>query len=159
VLAADRGRVLMSDDLDHMGPVDYMVVEFQNSRLSGKGLPLLVDLADRGIIRILDLAFVTKDANGTIRGVELTDLDHDGNLDLTVFEGAASGLVGQDDLTEAGAALEAGTTAAILVYENLWAAPLAVALREEGAQLVAGGRIPIQALLAALDAAEAAPAR
>jgi hypothetical protein len=87
--------------------------------------------------------------------VELTDVDRDGKFDLAVFEGASAGLLGQDDLDEAGQALEPGCSAAILVYENLWAAPLAVALRREGAQLVAGGRIPIQALLAALDASEA----
>lgn len=144
----------MSDEFEDMGPVDYLVIEFPGNRMTGKGLPLLLDLVDRGIIRILDLSFVRKDADGSVVGVELRDLDADGELDLTVFEGSASGLLGQDDLDEAGTALEAGNSAGILVYENLWAAPLARELRRGGAQLVAGGRVPVQALLASLDALE-----
>ncbi|WP_179199997.1 DUF6325 family protein [Streptomyces sp. NRRL B-24572] len=144
----------MSDEFEDMGPVDYLVIEFPGNRMTGKGLPLLLDLVDRGIIRILDLSFVRKDADGSVVGVELRDIDADGELDLTVFEGSSSGLLGQDDLDEAGAALEAGSSAGILIYENLWAAPLARELRRGGAQLVAGGRIPVQALLASLDAME-----
>ncbi|MFF3247000.1 DUF6325 family protein [Streptomyces sp. NPDC002870] len=147
----------MSDDFEAMGPVDYMIVEFPGNRMTGEGFPLLVDLVDRGIIRILDLLFVRKDSDGSVAAVELTDLG-DG-VDLTVFEGASSGLLGQDDIDEAGAALEPGNSAGILVYENLWAAPFARAMRRSGAQLVAGGRIPVQALLASLDAVEAAPDR
>jgi hypothetical protein len=143
----------MSDDFEAMGPVDYMVVEFPGNRMTGEGFPLLVDLVDRGIIRILDLLFVRKDSDGSVAALELTDLG--GEVDLTIFEGASSGLLGQDDLDEAGAALEPGNSAGILVYENLWAAPFARAMRRSGAQLVAGGRIPVQALLASLDAAEA----
>jgi hypothetical protein len=143
----------MSDDFEAMGPVDYMVVEFPGNRMTGEGFPLLVDLVDRGIIRILDLLFVRKDSDGSVAALELTDLGDE--VDLTVFEGASSGLLGQDDLDEAGAALEPGNSAGILVYENLWAAPFARAMRRSGAQLVAGGRIPVQALLASLDAAEA----
>jgi hypothetical protein len=92
---------------------------------------------------------------GSVRGVAIADLDKDGQLDLAVFEGASSGLLGQDDLDEAGGALEPGSSAGILVYENRWAAPLAREIRRGGGQLVASGRIPVQALLAALDAAEA----
>ncbi|MER7538771.1 DUF6325 family protein [Streptomyces sp. NPDC097704] len=146
----------MSDEFEDMGPVDYLVIEFPGNRMTGKGLPLLLDLVDRGIIRILDLSFVRKDADGSVVGVELRDVDADGELDLAVFEGSSSGLLGQDDLDEAGAALEAGNSAGIIVYENLWAAPLARELRRGGAQLVAGGRIPVQALLASLDAMEEA---
>lgn len=142
-----------------MGPVDYLVVEFPEARLTGDGLPLLVDLVERGLIRILDLAFVRKREDGSIDGVALTDLDHDGTLDLAVFEGASSGLVDAGDLADAGEVLEPGTLAAILVYENLWAAPLAVALRRGGGQLVAGGRIPVQALLAAVERMEGATVR
>ncbi|MEU2235838.1 DUF6325 family protein [Streptomyces vietnamensis] len=144
----------MSDEFEDMGPVDYLVIEFPGNRMTGKGLPLLLDLVDRGIIRILDLSFVRKDADGSVVGLELGDFDADGELDLAVFEGSSSGLLGQDDLDEAGAALEPGNSAGIIVYENLWAAPLARELRRGGAQLVAGGRIPVQALLASLDAME-----
>ncbi|WP_406011254.1 DUF6325 family protein [Streptomyces sp. NBC_00637] len=134
-----------------MGPIDYVVVEFPGNRMTGEGFPLLVDLVDRGLIRILDLLFVRKDEDGSVVGMEIADLTGDGALDLAVFEGASSGLLGQDDIEEAGGALGAGNSAAILVYENLWAAPFATALRRGGAQLVASGRIPVPALLAALD--------
>ena len=146
----------MSTDLDETGPIDYLVVEFPGNRMTGEGLPLLVDLVDSGIIRILDLVFVTRGADGSIAAVEISDLDGDGQLDLSVFEGASSGLLGQDDLDEAASAIEPGSSAGILVYENVWAAPFAAALRRGGAQLVASGRIPVQAILAALDAAESA---
>jgi hypothetical protein len=144
----------MSDDLDQMGPVDYLVIGFPEDRVTGEGLPLLVDLVDRGIIRIIDLVFVHKRPDGSVIELALTDLDGDGTLDLAIFEGVSAGLVGADDVDEAGGVLEPGRIAAILVYENLWAAPLAVAMRRAGGQLLAGGRIPVQALLAALDAAE-----
>jgi Family of unknown function (DUF6325) len=101
----------------------------------------------------LDLAFIHKETHGSVAGLELTDLDGDGELDLSVFEGASSGLIGADDIQKAGGVLESGSSAAILVYENLWAAPLARVVRLSGGQLVAGGRIPVQAVLAALDAA------
>jgi hypothetical protein len=146
----------MTSDLDEMGPVDYLIVEFPGNRMTGEGFPLLMDLVDRGIVRILDLLFVRKDIDGSVVAMELTDIDGDGGLDLSVFEGASSGLLGQDDIDEAGSALEPGNSAGILVYENVWAAPFARALRRGGAQLVASGRIPVQALLASLDAAEAA---
>jgi hypothetical protein len=103
------------DDLEDMGPIDYLVVEFPGSRMTGKGLPMLVDLVDRGIIRILDLVFVKKELDGSVSGLAIADLDKDGKLDLAVFEGAASGLLGQDDLDEAGGVLEPGSPAGILV--------------------------------------------
>ncbi|WP_062642952.1 DUF6325 family protein [Streptomyces maremycinicus] len=134
-----------------MGPIDYIVVEFPGSRMTGEGFPLLVDLVDRGVVRILDLLFVRKEADGSVVGLEIADLTGDGVLDLAVFEGASSGLLGQDDIEEAGSALSPGNSAAILVYENLWAAPFATSLRRGGAQLVASGRIPVPAVLAALD--------
>lgn len=155
--AEQAGRDESADALsafDEMGPVDYLVVEFPGSRFTGEGLPLLVDLADRGVIRILDLVLVKKEDDGSLTGLVLADLDADGELDLTIFEGVSSGLLGQDDIEEAGAVLEAGSSAAILVYENSWAGPFASALRRSGAQLVASGRVPVQALLASLDAAE-----
>jgi hypothetical protein len=144
--------------LSEMGPVDYLVVEFPGSRLPG--LPLLADLVDRGTIRILDLAFIRKMRDGTVDHLPLADVVDDGNEDLAVFDGAASGLLTPDDITDAGQTLEPDSTAVILVYENAWAAPLAVALRRGGGQLVASARIPVQAIVAALDLAEvgAAPA-
>lgn len=153
----------MSDAFDEvdtsgeMGPIDYLVVEFPGNRMTGEGLPLLVDLVDRGLIRILDLTFIRKDADGSVTGLEIGDLTGDGELDLAVFEGASSGLLGQDDLEEAAAALKPGNSAGVLIYENLWAAPFAAALHRGGAELVASGRIPVPTVLAALDAAEAAP--
>jgi hypothetical protein len=143
-------------DLEEMGPVDYLVVEFPGSKMTGEGLPLLVDLVDQGIIRILDLVFVSKYLDGTVAGIAVADLDGDGELDLAVFEGISSGLLDEDDISEAASVLEPGSSAGILVYENTWAAPFAAALRRGGAQLVAGGRIPVPALVAALDALEPA---
>jgi hypothetical protein len=145
----------MAEASNGMGPVDYLVVEFPGSRMTGEGLPLLVDLVDRGIIRILDLVFVKKEQDGSVVGFTASDLAP-GNLDLRVFEGVSSGLLDQDDLDEAGTAIEPGSSAGVLVYENVWAAPFAAALRRGGAQLVASGRIPGDAVVAALDAAEAA---
>ncbi|MGQ4416343.1 DUF6325 family protein [Streptomyces sp. SAS_269] len=140
------------DSVEEMGPVDYLVIEFPGNRMTGEAFPLLVDLAERGIVRVIDLAFIRKEADGSVVALELRDLGDE--IDLTVFEGASAGLLDQGDIDEAGNALEPGNSAAVLVYENLWAAPLARALRRSGAQLVASGRIPVQALLAALDATE-----
>jgi hypothetical protein len=148
----------MDDDRDEneMGPIDYLVVEFPGDRMTGKVLPALVGLVDRGLIRILDLVFVRKEPDGSVSGLAVTDLDGDGVLDPVVFEGASSGLLGDDDVQEAAGVLEPGSSAGILVYENVWAAPFASELRRSGGQLVASGRIPVQAVLAALDAAEPA---
>lgn len=146
----------MTDDLDEMGPIDYIVVEFPGSKMNGEAFPHLIDLVDRGIVRILDLVFVTKDLDGSVKGIAIADFDDDGELDLAVFEGASSGLIGDDDIEEAGGILEPGSSAGILVYENVWAGPFAAAVRRGGGQLVASGRIPIQAMLAALEAADAA---
>lgn len=144
----------MSDDLLETGPIDFLVVEFPGNRMTGEGLPLLLDLEDRGIIRILDLAFIRKELDGTVVGLSMSEVD-DGGLDITLFQGASSGLLDDEDVAEAASAVEPGCSAGILVYENRWAAPFAAALRRGGAQLVASGRIPINAILAALDADEA----
>ncbi|MET7440393.1 DUF6325 family protein [Streptomyces sp. NPDC004082] len=142
------------DELPQLGPVDYLILEFPGNRMTGEGLPLLLELVERRIIRILDLSFVRKDADGSVRGLELTDMDGDGELDLAVFEGASSGLLGEDDLQQAAAVLEPGNSAGVIVYENVWAAPLAAALRRSGARMVANGRIPAEDLLASLEAVE-----
>ena len=138
--------------LDELGPIDYLVVEFPENKMTGEGLPILVDLVDKGIIRLIDLVFFTKGADGSVAMVEIADFDGDGELDLAIFEGVSSGVVGEDDVKEAAAAVESGSSAALLVYENRWAAPFAAAVRRGGGQLVAFGRIPTQELLAALEA-------
>jgi hypothetical protein len=145
----------MDDDTTEVGPVDYLVIEFPPGGTSGEGLPLLLDLVDRGIVRILDLLAVRRDADGTVRAAELTDLDGDGVPDLRLFEGAASGLLSGEDTDSVGSVLEPGATGVAIVYENLWAAPLATALRRDGARLVAGGRIPVEDLVAAAQDVEA----
>ncbi|MGE5460217.1 MAG: DUF6325 family protein [Solirubrobacterales bacterium] len=143
----------MSDTDVEIGPIDYLVVEWPAGKEpTGEGLPLLVDLVERGVIRLLDLAFIHKEEDGTINGLEINDLGDESGL--MVFEGASSGLLGEDDYQEAGAAIEPGCSAALLMYENTWAAPFATALRHSGAQLVATGRIPINAFIAALDELE-----
>ncbi|MCL7425414.1 DUF6325 family protein [Streptomyces sp. NPDC052415] len=142
------------DESPEMGPVDYLVLEFPGNRMTGEGWPLLLDLVERRIIRILDLSFVRKDEDGSVRALMLTDLDGDGELDLAVFEGASSGLLGDDDLQEAASVIEPGNSAGVIVYENVWAAPLAAALRRSGARMVANGRISVEDLLATLEATE-----
>ena len=142
-------------DLDHMGPIDFIVVAFPTDRMTGEAFPLLVDLVDRGIIRILDLVFLRKDEDGTVTTLTQVDLDRMKVLEAALFDGAASGLLGPDDVAEAAAALEPGTAAGVLVYENTWATPFAAALRRSGGQLVAAGHVPVQALVAALDAIDA----
>jgi len=149
----------MTSDIEEMGPIDYLIVEFPGSRMSGEGLPLLVDLVDRGIIRILDLVFIRKLPDGAVMRMELTGGRTNGQPDLSMFEGASSGLLDQGDIDAAAETIRPDSTAGLLVYENRWAAPLATALRRGGAQLVGGGRIPVQAILAALDAADAARQR
>lgn len=141
------------DESVEMGPIDYLLVEWPGRQPNGEVAPHLVDLVERGLIRIIDLALIAKDEDGTVAGIEIEDLG-DGGTELSVFEGASSGLISDDDLGEAGAALEPGTSAALLVYENTWAAPFAAAVRRSGGQLVASGRIPVEAIEAALDAAE-----
>jgi hypothetical protein len=144
----------MTEDVDDLGPIDYLVVEFPGARLRGEALPLLVDLVDRGIVRVLDLVFIRKDADGSLVVLEISDLDGDGELDVEVLRGASSGVLGRDDLEQAAATVEPGSAAGIVVYENVWAVPFIGALRRAGGQLVAAGRIPVADLEAALDATE-----
>jgi hypothetical protein len=136
--------------VDLMGPIDFLMVEFPHRRTPGEGLPILVDLAESGIVRVLDLAFLRKEPDGTVRRLDVADL----GPEFAVFEGASSGLLDQEDLDNAAEAIAPDSAAGLLVYENRWAAPFAVAMRRGGGQLVASGRIPVQAILAALDATE-----
>ncbi len=145
---------MADEEANSLGPISYVIVEFPGNKMTGEGFPILVDLVDRGVIRILDLVFVTRDDDGSIRALELADIDHDGQLDLTVFEGAASGLIDASDLEDAAPAIEPGSSAGILIFENTWATPFAQALRRGGAELVAAGYIPQDALLASLEAIE-----
>jgi hypothetical protein len=145
---------LNGEDLNEMGPIDYLIVEWPDRQPTGEAAPHLFDLVDRGLIRILDLAFIAKAEDGSVAVLEISDLGDQVEA-FAAFEGASSGLLSDEDTTEAGAALEPGTSAALLVYENRWAAPFAAAMRRSGGQLIASGRIPIQDMLAALDAADA----
>lgn len=141
-------------ELDAMGPIDYIVIEWTDKQPTGEAIPHLIELVDSGIVRIIDLAFITKDADGNVADISIDELGQM-SAEFATFEGAASGLLGDDDLAEAATALEPNTSAAVLVWENRWAAPFAAALRNSGAQLVASGRIPVQALADALEAVEA----
>jgi Family of unknown function (DUF6325) len=144
---------MSTEDVSEMGPIDYLLVEWPGRQPNGEAAPHLIDLVDRGLIRIIDLAFITKEEDGSVSGLELADLGGE-VAELAIFEGASSGLLSDEDIGEAAGALEPGTSAALLVFENTWAAPFAAAVRRSGGQLVASGRIPVQDLLAVLDAAE-----
>jgi hypothetical protein len=152
-LEREGGLPLEVEELDQMGPIDFVAIEFPDGKPTGKAAPLLVDLVDRGIIRILDLTFIQKAEDGSVSGLEIADLDGDG--EFSVFEGASSGLLGDEDAASISEAMKPGSAALLIVFENRWAAPFAIALRRAGGQLVAFDRIPVQALLAALDTVEA----
>jgi hypothetical protein len=137
-----------------VGPIDYLALEFPGARLKGEGMAALVDLVDRGIIQVLDMRAIRKEADGTFTAVALTDLDNDGQLDLAVFEGVESGLLDDDDLREAVSLIEPGSAVALLVFENTWARPFVTAMRRAGAEVIASGRIPADEVAAALDALE-----
>jgi hypothetical protein len=145
----------MTQDPEALGPVGFLVVEFPGNKMTGNGLLALVDLVDSGLIRVLDLEFVMRDADGTIHLIELTDIDGDGELDLAVFDGAFSGLLDESDQAEAASALEPGSSAAVLIYENRWAIPFVQGVRSSGGEVIAAGFIPHDDLVASLDAAGA----
>ena len=146
----------MTEVIDELGPVDYLVVEFPGSKFNGEIGPALVDLVDRGIVRVLDLLLIKKMADDSFETFELGDLDTGELGELRRLETQVAELLSVDDVANVAAALEPGSTAGVLVYENLWAAPFASAVRHAGGQLVASGRIPIQALLAQIEADEEA---
>jgi hypothetical protein len=140
-----------------LGPIDIAVIAYPaGAPMTGEAAPMLVDLADRGIIRVLDAMFVRKNEDGTFEGFEARDLDAKGVGDFTVFEGASSGLLGDEDAAKAAEAIEPGSAAVMLVYENSWAAPFVAAVRRNGGVPIAFERIPAQDVIDALDALEAA---
>ena len=141
----------MSETIDELGPVDYIVVEFPGNKFNGDIAPALGDLVDRDLVRVLDLVFVTKDADGAIEGFELGDIDAGIAGEIEKLEIDIAHVLSEDDVISLAAAMEPGSSAALLVWENKWAAPFASAVRHSGGQLVASGRIPIQALIGALE--------
>ena len=142
---------------EELGPVDIVVIGYPaDAPMTGEAAPLLLDLVDRGIIRVLDVLFVIKNEDGTFSGFEAKNLDSKTVGDLVAFEGASSGLLGEEDVATAAEAIEPGTAAVMIVYENRWAAPFVAAVRRNGGVPLAFERIPVQDLIDSLDAAEAA---
>ena len=141
--------------LDELGPVDYMVVEFPAgaSNFTGAMAQELLALVDAGIIRLIDVLILAKDQDGTVEPMELSDVGELG--DLQALEAQLAELLAEDDVVQLAAAMEPGSTAGVLIWENLWAAPFASAARRSGGQLIANGRIPIQAIVASIEADEA----
>ena len=141
--------------LDELGPVDYVIVEFPagQQNFTGEGVDELLRLHDAGIIRVMDLLILVKDEDGTVEGHEISDLGDLG--ELRRIEGELAQTLAADDVVNLAAAMDPGTVAGVLVYENTWAAPFASAMRRAGGQLIANGRIPIQAIIAAVEADEA----
>jgi hypothetical protein len=138
--------------VDQLGPVDWIVVEFPGSTFNGEIGPALVDLVNAGIVRVLDLVMIRKDDDGECEAFELSDLEDGQAGELRHLEADIAELLSADDVAKVAAALEPRSTAGFLVYENLWAAPFASAVRRAGGELVANGRIPVQALIEHFEA-------
>jgi hypothetical protein len=141
----------MTETIDELGPVDYLVVEFPGSDFKGEILPELADLVQRGIVRVLDLVVIKKDADGSYEAFEFGDPDAGPLGEVRELERELADLLSADDVMAVAETLEPGSAAGLLVYENLWAAPFASAVRRAGGQLVANGRIPVQALLGTIE--------
>ena len=147
----------MEDTNVELGPVDVVVIAFPpGAPMTGEAVPLLIDLVDRGIIRVFDALFVKKEEDGTFSGFDARNLSDKDVGDFAAFEGASSGLLGDEDAAQAAEAIEPGSAAVMIMYENRWAAPFVAAVRRNGGVPVAFERIPAQDLIDALDAAEAA---
>ena len=142
-------------DLDSLGPVDYIVVEFPAgaSNFTGEMTEELVRLVNAGTVRLIDVLILVKDEDGSVEAMELSDLDDLG--ELQALEAKLAELLAEEDVVHLAAAMEPGSTAGVLIWENLWAAPFASAARRSGGQLIANGRIPIQAIIASIEADEA----
>jgi hypothetical protein len=146
----------MTHENGELGPIDLVVIAYPaGAPMTGEAAPLLVDLVDRGIIRVLDVMFVMKEQDGTFSGFDARDLSGKDVGDFVVFEGASSGLLGYEDTEKAADAIEPGSAAVMIVYENRWAAPFIGAVRRNGGVPVAFERIPAQDLMEAVDALEA----
>jgi hypothetical protein len=146
----------MEAHTEDLGPIDIVVIAYPaDAPMTGEAVPLMLDLVERGIIGVLDVLFVMQNADGTFSGFEATDLDAKGVGDFAEFEGASSGLLGDEDVATASEALEPGSAAVMIVYENRWAAPLAAAVRRNGGVVIDNQRIPVQDVIDALDAVEA----
>ncbi|MFK0043567.1 DUF6325 family protein [Streptomyces sp. NPDC090741] len=144
---------MMTDaSLDELGPVDYLVVEFPAgaSNFTGQMATALAELVKSGTIRVIDVLILTKDKDGTVEASELSDMDGLGELEA--IEAQLAELLAEEDVGHLAAAMEPGSTAGVLIWENLWAAPFASAVRHSGGQLIANGRIPIQAIIASIEA-------
>src|SRR6185436_3827034 len=141
--------------LDQLGPVDYLIVEFPPgaSNFTGEMAKELIALVDAGTIRVIDVLVLTKNADGTVDAMELSDIEELG--ELQALEADLAELLAADDVINLAAAMDPGSTAGVLIWENLWAAPFASAARRSGGQLIANGRIPIQAIIASIEADEA----
>ena len=140
---------------DELGPIDIVVIGYPaDAPMTGEAVPILLDLIERRIIRVLDVMFVMQGEDGTFAGFEAVGLDEKGVGDLAIFEGASSGLLGDDDVATAAETLEPGSAAVMIVYENRWAGPFVAAVRRNGGVLLDNQRIPAADLLAALDAVE-----
>jgi hypothetical protein len=149
-------RTIMTDEaLDELGPVDYVIVEFpaNTANFTGEMAQELLALVDKGTIRIIDLIILVKNDDGTIDATELEDIEELG--ELRTLEAELAELLAEEDVVNLAAAMDPGSTAGVIVYENLWAAPFASAARRAGGQLIANGRIPMQAIIAAIEADEA----
>jgi hypothetical protein len=146
---------MTEENLDELGPVDYLIVEFPKdaANFTGEMARELVALVDRGTIRIIDLIVLVKNEDGSIDGMELEDLEELG--ELRRLEAELAELLAEEDVVNLAAAMDPGSTAGVIVYENVWAAPFASAARHAGGQLIANGRIPMQAIIAAIEADEA----
>ena len=142
----------MTINPDELGPVDWIVVEFPESKFHGQIAPILKDLADRELIRVLDLIFLVKDLDGGFEVFEVSDMDDTEIGELRSYETALAMLLSEQDVLDLAETIEPGSSAAVLVWENVWAAPFGSAIRHAGGQLVASGRIPIQAVIAAAEA-------
>jgi hypothetical protein len=146
---------MSEEPLDELGPVDFLIVEFPagQSNFTGEMARELVALVDQGTIRVIDLLVLVKNDDGSVDAVEIEDLESLG--ELRRLEAELAELLAEDDVLNLAAAMSPGSTAGVIVYENVWAAPFASAARRAGGQLIANGRIPVQAIIAAIEADQA----